>query len=86
MLIYSTPTAIPANPVQIVSVITDTRNFTFRPLNNFVIGISPVNIFRLMILNPIANRSKIIATGTDGAVVALVSAQYTNFLAITILP
>lgn len=34
----------------------------------------------LIILNTIANRSKIIATGIDGAAVTLVSAQYTNYL------
>lgn len=36
----------------------------------------------LIILNTIANRSKIIATGIDGAAVTLVSAQYTNHLII----
>ncbi len=39
----------------------------------------------LIILNTIANRSKIIATGIDGAAVTLVSAQYTNYLTIIII-
>ncbi len=39
----------------------------------------------LIILNKIANRSKIIATGIDGAAVTLVSAQHTNYLTIIII-
>uniref|UniRef100_UPI0024BCABEF hypothetical protein n=1 Tax=Bacillus cereus TaxID=1396 RepID=UPI0024BCABEF len=68
-----------------VSDTTDIRNFTFRRLGNFFIDISPVNVFKLIILNTIANRSKLIATGIDGAVVTLVSAQYMIFLTITII-
>ncbi|CAI8702236.1 hypothetical protein EMIT0180MI3_110022 [Priestia megaterium] len=83
-LIYSAPTAIPATPVQNVSVTTDIRNLTFRRLDNFFIGISPV-IFKLTILNTIANRSKSIATGIDGTAVTPVSAQYTNFISLLII-
>lgn len=82
MLIYSALTAIPANPVQTVSVTTDIINFAFRRLGNFFIDISPVNIFSLIILNTIANRNKIIATDIDGAAVTLVSTQYTNYFII----
>jgi hypothetical protein len=83
-LIYSALTAIPDTPVQNVSDTTDIRNFTFRRLGDFFIDISPVDIFKLIILNTIANRSKLIATvtGIDGAAVTLVSAQYTNHLTI----
>ncbi len=84
-LIYSALTAIPDTPVQNVSDTTDKRNFAFRRLGNFFIDISPVNIFKLIILNTIANRSKPIATGIDGATVTLVSAQYTNYLSIIII-
>jgi hypothetical protein len=85
-LIYSALTAIPAIPVQRVSNTTDISNFAFRRLGNFFIDISPVNIFMLIILNTIANRSKIIAIGIDGAAVTLVSAQHTNYFIITIIP
>ena len=84
-LIYSALTAIPATPVQTVSDTTDIRNFAFRRLGNFFIDISPVNIFKLIILNTIANRSKLNATGIDGAAVTLVSAQYTSYLIIIII-
>lgn len=60
-------------------------NFAFRRLGNFSIDISPVSIFKLITLNTIANRSKLIATGIDGAAVTLVSAQYTNYLTINII-
>jgi hypothetical protein len=40
----------------------------------------------LIILKTIANRSKINATGIDGAAVTLISAQYTNYLIIIIIP
>lgn len=84
-LIYSALTAIPARPVQVVSVNTDIRNFGFRRLGNFFMDISPVIIFKLIILNTIANRSKPSATGIDGAAVTLVSAQYMSCLIVIII-
>ena len=83
-LIYSALTAIPDTPVQNVSDTIDKRNFAFRRLGNFFIDISPVNIFKLIILNTIANRSKLIGIGIDAAV-TLVSAQYTNYLIVIII-
>ncbi len=75
---YSALTAIPANPVQSVSVTTDINNFTFRKLGVFFIDISPVIVIKLITLNKIANRNMNVASGIDGAVVALAIAQYTK--------
>lgn len=75
---YSALTAIPANPVHSVSDTTDIKDFTFSKLVIFFIDISPV--IKLITLNIIANRNINIASGIDGAAVALVSAQYTKYL------
>ena len=82
-LIYSALTAIPATPVQSVSDTTEIRGFAFKRFDDFFIGISPVDVFKLINLSTNANRSKINATGIDnGAAVTLASAQYTNYLTV----
>lgn len=81
--VYSALTAIPANPVQSVSDTTGIKDFTFRKLVIFFIEISPV--IKLITLNIIANRNINIASGIDGAAVALVSAQYTKYLCTIII-
>lgn len=69
---YSALTAIPATPVQGIS---DTIDIAFKVLGNLFIDIFPINIFKLVTLNTISNRSKYIATVMDVAVVIPVSSQ-----------